>query len=237
MQRRLVEAGLYGRRPAKKPWISKKNVAARLKFSNDHLNWTADNWKKVLWSDESKFNLVNNDGKGYVRRPKNQRFNHKYTTPTVKFGGGNIMVWGSFSWHGIGPLYLINDKMDQIQYREILQKEMLPYAKNNLPKGWVFMHDNDPKHTAKVVKAWLGKNKVRCLDWPAQSPDLNPIENLWGEVERRLCGQKFNNKDALFQAVNNIWNSLPTELIHKLVESLPRRCQAVINAKGYATKY
>ena len=101
VQRRLTEKGLFGRRPAKKPWISKKNVLARMKFAVEHENWTIEDWKKVLWSDESKFNLWNNDGVGYVRRPVNQRFNPKYTTPTVKFGGGNIMVWGCFSWYSL----------------------------------------------------------------------------------------------------------------------------------------
>lgn len=105
-----------------------------------------------------------------------------------------------------------------------------------MPENWVFMHDNDPKHTAKAVKTWLNNNHIRCLDWPAQSPDLNPIKHLRGEVERQLCGQKFNNKDALFDAVKNIWNSLSVYLIHKLVESIPSRYQAIIKAKGYATK-
>ena len=75
------------------------------------------------------------------------------------------------------------------------------------------------------------------LEWPAQSPDLNPIENLWCEAERRLGGHKFKKSDELFNAVRKAWESIPKSRLEKLVESMPRRCQAVIDAKGYATKY
>uniref|UniRef100_A0A915ED75 Transposase Tc1-like domain-containing protein n=1 Tax=Ditylenchus dipsaci TaxID=166011 RepID=A0A915ED75_9BILA len=116
VQNRLMEVGLFGRRPAEKPFISPKNVKERLKFAKDHQNWSVNDWKNVLWSDESKFNMIGNDGKGYVRRPVNKRFDPKYTKGTVKFGGGNIMVWGCFSWHGLGPLRLLEGKMDRFQY-------------------------------------------------------------------------------------------------------------------------
>lgn len=158
VQRRLVEVyffscslqkclqqNLFGRRPAEKPWISAKNAKARLQWAKDHLSWTIEDWKKILWSDESSFNMVGSDGKGYVRRPKNQRYIPKYTKATVKFGGGKVMVWGCFSWSGTGPLVHVkkNERskkggMDSIQYRdEILGNSMLPHAQENLPEDWV----------------------------------------------------------------------------------------------------
>lgn len=233
----MNESGLYGRKPAKKPFLKKQHVIARLEFAREHINKTVDDWKKYLFSDESKFNLISNDGRGYVRRPVNERFNKRYTIGTVKFGGGNIKVWSCFSWFGVGPLYQVVGNMDQLQYREILQNQMLPYAAEFMPNNWVFQHDNDPKHTARSVKNWLRENNIQVLKWPAQSPDLNPIEHLWNEVEKRLKGQKYSRPDDLFRAVNNIWNSLPQNLIQTLIESMPRRCRAVIDAKGFATKY
>jgi hypothetical protein len=191
----------------------------------------------VIWSHESKFNLYSDDGKGYVRRPINQRYNKRYTTATVKFGGGNIMVWGCFSWHGLGPLHRITDKMDQFQYKEILETVMLPHAQENLPENWQFQQDNDPKHTAKSVKNWINSSDIQVLLWPAQSPDLNPIENLWGEIERALKGKEYKTKNGLFEAVQELWSNLPRAKIENLVKSMPRRCQAVLNARGYATKY
>lgn len=80
--------------------------------------------------------MVQSDGPNYIRRPKNTRYNPKYTKGTVKCGGGNIMVWGSFSWYGVGPLYHINGIMDKVKYREILKTQMYPFASQNLFDGW-----------------------------------------------------------------------------------------------------
>lgn len=88
MQRRLNESGLYGRIATHNPYILKKNVIARLKFAKEHINWTTEQWRKILWSDESKFNLSNTDGIHFIRRPANTRFNPKYTVGSVKYGGG-----------------------------------------------------------------------------------------------------------------------------------------------------
>jgi hypothetical protein len=147
------------------------------------------------------------------------------------------MVWGCFSWHGLGPLHRITDKMDQFQYKEILETVMLPHAQENLPENWQFQQDNDPKHTAKSVKNWINSSDIQVLLWPAQSPDLNPIENLWGEIERALKGKEYKTKNGLFEAVQELWSNLPRAKIENLVKSMPRRCQAVLNARGYATKY
>ena len=235
--RRLSEAGLHARIAAKKPFVSKKNIKARLDFAKTHVGWTEKDWKKVLWSDESKFNLINSDGIPYVRRPPNTRFDPKYTIGTVKHGGGNVMVWGCFSWSGVGPLRRVEGIMEQVQYRDILEKTMLPFAKKKMPRGWTFQHDNDPKHTAKSVKNFLSDKTVRVLEWPAQSPDLNPIENLWHKLQQGIRGKKFKKPDELFAALQTEWSQLPSDYMHKLVESMPRRCQAVIKSKGAPTKY
>lgn len=147
------------------------------------------------------------------------------------------MIWGFFSWYGVSPLYHVNGIMDQIQYREILETQMLPFATLNMPEDWSFQHDNDLKHTAKSVKKWLGDHEIKVLNWPAMSPDLNPIENLWNEVERKLSGQKFPNSDALFIAVQEAWQPMPKSLLESLISSMSRRLAAVKKVKGYCTKY
>jgi len=86
-----VENNLFSRKACKKP-LSKKNRKARLEFAIEHINWTVTDRSKILWSDESKFNLFGNDSRSNVR-PIGQRFNVKYLKLTVKFGGGNVMVW------------------------------------------------------------------------------------------------------------------------------------------------
>lgn len=174
VSRRLRNVGLFGRIGVKKPLITKKNQIARLQFAENHRHWTVQDWKKVLFSDESKFKLFESDGKQYIRRPVGARYDSRYQIPTVKYGGGGIMVWGAFSYEGVGPLVEIEDVMDRFVYKDILDKQMLPYAKNNMPHGWIFQHDNDPKHASKIVSQYLSAKKVRVLGWP-QSSDLNPI--------------------------------------------------------------
>lgn len=240
IRRRLNEIGLYGRRPAHKPLISKRNRLARIKFAQDHLNWTVQRWRTVLFSDESKFNLFGSDGMKWVRRPKDTRFDPKYTRATVKHGGGNIMVWGCFSGCGMGPLIKIEGKMDRFQYLRILQEHMLPYAEENMPLQWRFQQDNDPKHTARLVKRWVQESNIPLMEWPAQSPDLNPIENVWDHLERKIrqkTTEKFQNQDALFRALQKEWLAISQDYRDSLMKSMRSRCAEVIKRRGFSTHY
>lgn len=237
IKRRLRHANLFGRRPAKKPLVSLKNRKARQEFAKVHKDWNQQQWSKVLFTDESKFMMFGSDGIKYVRRPLNARFNSKYLLPTVKHGGGNIMVWGAFSRDGVGPIHRIDGIMDQVMYADIMKKIMLPHGKDKMPRGWILQQDNDPKHTAKSVQAFFTKNKIRVLPWPSQSPDLNPIEHLWEYVGRKLTGFKPSKKDDLFVKIKEIWQNVPLDYCIKLVDSMSARCTAVIKNKGYPTKY
>lgn len=237
VSRRLKVVGLIGRIGAKKPLISAKNKKARLDFAKKYQHWTASDWRKVFFSDESKFQLFGSDGRKYVRRPIGTRFDVRYQIPTMKHGGGNVKVWGAFSDNGVGPLVEINGNMDATMYRNILQEHMLPFARKNMPKGWIFQHDNDPKHSSRLVKNFLETKKVRLLDWPSQSPDLNPIEHLWQELKMHVGMKNHSNKSELWDHLQQEWEKLPQDRISQLIASMPRRCAAVIAAKGMATKY
>uniref|UniRef100_A0A8R1HRX9 Transposable element Tcb1 transposase n=2 Tax=Caenorhabditis japonica TaxID=281687 RepID=A0A8R1HRX9_CAEJA len=237
IRRRLQANGLHGRRPVRKPFISEKNRRARVAWARAHLNWGRAEWAKHIWSDESKFNMFGSDGNTWIRRPVGARYLPKYQLPTVKHGGGSCMVWGCFSGGSMGPLRRIQGIMDRFQYEDILENTMRPWALRNVGRAYVFQQDNDPKHTSLHVRNWFHCRRVDVLDWPSQSPDLNPIEHLWEELERRLKGVRATNVDQKFSQLEAAWKTIPLSVVDTLLDSMPRRCQAVIDAKGFATKY
>lgn len=153
IRRRLDEAQLFGRVARKKPLVSKRNRDMRIRFAKMHRAWTLNQWKNILWSDETKINRLGSDGRQYVRRPPRAEFNPKYTEITLKHGGGSILLWGCFSWHGVGPIHRIQGIMDQNGYKNILENVMLPFAEENLSVLWKFQQDNDPKHRARSVQS------------------------------------------------------------------------------------
>ncbi|KAK2583956.1 hypothetical protein KPH14_001215 [Odynerus spinipes] len=156
----------------------------RKTFSEQYLLKDNEFWDQVLWSDESKFNIFQNSGRILVWRKPNTKFEPKNLQSTVKHGGGGVLVWGCMAASGIGELVFIEDIMDKMVYLNVLKNNVKKCAEK-LELGWnfYFQHDNDPKHTAYIVRQWIAFNIPHVLPTPPQSPDLNPIEHLWEELE------------------------------------------------------
>lgn len=229
---------LRGRVARKKPFISKVNMKKRLEFAKAYVNKPKEFWNNVLFTDETKINLFGSDGRQMVWRKPRTELQVQNLVPTVKHGGGSQMLWGSMAASGTGTMEFIDTTMDKMGYMNILKRNLKPSVqKLDLPQDYYFQQDNDPKHTAYIVREWLLYNVPNQLRTPPQSPDLNPIEHLWWEVKHRLQTKNPRNKTDLKTAVKEIWESIPSTVTKNLVESMPRRLQAVLDAKGGHTKY
>jgi transposase len=196
----------------------------------------------VAFSDETPLCLFQSYGRKFIWVFPGEQLLDKNVNKTVKHGGGKIQVWGIFSWWGAGPLHRINGIMDGEKYRQILIHHMAPYCKDLKEKTGneiIFQQDNDPKHTCNKVKRYLSNKKMEVLDWISQSPDINPIENAWRQLKQRIAkkNRKAKNLDEVFEIALEEWNNITLESLHTLIESMPRRCQAVIEANGGHTKY
>ena len=151
------------------------------------------------------------------------------------------MVWGCMGWNGVGLLVEVQGKMDAEQYCNILDEGMVEsFEKLDMAEGeWYFQQDNNPKHTSQRAKEWFSDNNIQVLEWPAQSPDLNPIEHLWHHLKSQLQQYETPPKGVheLWERVEKEWNEISPEVCQTLIESMPRRIKAVIKANGGHTKY
>jgi len=238
VRRVLRSQDLHGRCPRKKPLLSSINISKRLSFAQTYLDRNLEYWEQVIFSDESKFNIFGSDGEGKVWRKPCEELKLKNVKPTVKHGGGSVLVWGCMSARGVGKLVFIDGIMNAEGYLKILKENLHSSAtKMGLERDkFIFQQDNDPKHTAWKVKSWLLYN-TKQIHTPPQSPEVNPIENLWAHLKLKVQEHKISSKNELKEILLKEWSNIPEVRCRKLVESMPRRLQAIKENNGLHTKY
>jgi transposase len=223
--------------PAKKPLLTSKMRAKRLQFCNKHKDWTAADWEKVMFSDESNFKTFNSRPSTVRRPPGSNRMDPKYTVKTVKHPPG-VMVWGCFSFKGRGGLYFLPKSvtMNSDRYINMLNEHLLKFMR--IFGTSVFQQDGAPCHTSKKSMEWLKNNNIAVLDWPGNSPDLNPIENMWNYMKNKLQGRDTGSIPKLQAEIQKIWcTEITPAYCEQLCNSMPNRIKQVIVAKGEMTKY
>lgn len=241
IRRTLKNNGLSSKKKIKKPCITPKQAKARLAFAKKHLHWDYFDWKKIIFSDESKYNLHGSDGNKRVWCKKGTELKPENIQSTKKFGGGNVMVWGCITSKGVGKILKVTNRINSQQYCDTLLNGLVSTydLKNMRPSEYIFQQDNASCHKAASTMSWFRSHNIPTLEWPANSPDLNPIENAWEYLNKKLRVKKssFSKPDEIWKILEEEWFKIPESYINNLYFSMSARMKAVIAAKGYATKY
>ncbi|KAH9115048.1 hypothetical protein AeMF1_010892 [Aphanomyces euteiches] len=221
--------------PVTPRWLTQGHKLARLLHANACLENPPD-WSSIIWSDEKKFNLDGPDGLRYywhdLRKAPETSFSRS-------FGGKSVMIWACFSSHGSSEIAFLEGTQNSNKYIWTLQDYLFPFAHSVYGEDFTFMHDNAAIHTSKDTKEFLAQNNVNIFVHPALSPDLNPIENLWGQLVRAVYanGKQYNDVESLKATISREWAKINISRLQDLVKSMPRRCIEVVKTKGDITKF
>lgn len=222
-------------KPKLKPKLTNQHEANRLEFAQKHMHW-AKEWHHVIFSDEKKFNLDGPDC--------NSHYWHDLRNPEAirskrKFGGGTVMVWGAFSSYAKLAICWISTKMNSNNYCELLEDILIPHLEEHLDNLPVFQQDNASIHVSNYSKARFEHKEITVLEWPACSPDCNPIENLWGIMASKVYanGRQFSSVKDLKACIKECWQEIVTQTMKNLIDSMPKRIFELIKNQGGPTKY
>jgi transposase len=240
----LHNAGIGSYVAVKKPFISKENQKQRLLWCKERINWSVvPEWSSIIWSDESSVEIGQSSRRELVWRKAGERYNSNCLRPTFKSGRKSVMVWGCFVGDRLGPLVICEEgRMNSDDYIKILNDNLKEF-KTTIETEWcttlIYQDDNAKIHTSKKTCEWKRQNRIESLPWPAQSPDLNPIENLWKILKDKTQQRKPfpRTVEQLKIALKEEWCKLESHILLSLVSSMPKRVKLVVEAKGGHSKY
>ncbi len=226
------------RKMKREPKITPAHAAGRRAFAHDHHTWT-NQWHRVIFSDEKRFNLDGPDGWAY--------YWHDLRKDELVFskrqqGGGSIMIWLAFSWDRATPVVFVEENITATRYKNILSTYLTPMVDaldEFYDAGAIFQQDNARAHTAHATLDWLDGKGITVLDWPANSPDLNPTENVFGALARRVYAgnSQFGTVAALKEAIVEAWADIDFDELEPYIDSMPDRMEAVIASQGKPTRF
>jgi transposase len=242
-----------------KKWLAKSrpklkavHIAKRLRWATAHRDWTAEDFERVIWSDECSVEKSRDPRQQWVFREPGEQWLADCIHPKEKDKGISLMVWGCFWGKRKGPLVPITQNINKTRYVRLLRRHLFPVIHQMISFGMqlediLFQQDNAPVHKAYSVMEWFERNSIELVEHPPYSPDLNPIEHVWVELKKRLhqqyprIGDTPGGKEAvkrrLAQVLPLVWETIPEEFFEKLWKSMPDRVAAVLEARGGYTKY
>lgn len=243
IDRRLIEGNLYGRVCRKEHLFTAEEIRARLSFCSGYAQM---DWCKVLYLDEKTFTLGEHS-QVICRRPPGKAFDPDYLADKEP-DGDKINVWGCMAASGVGDIFLFNlgprdesenfnsDLCCEVFNRSLIGSvEDLGLNANN--QQWYVLMDNSPIHTSNMVRRWLFNHGITCIDFPAYSPDFNPIENLRHDLSQRVEQHYPRNKNDLKQSILLEWYGTDNNYCQKLINSMPDRMLECVKNKGHITRF
>lgn len=230
------QAGLKPYHPQRRPAISQQQARKRLEFARAHKN---DDWSRTLFVDEKTFTI----GGGRNRKNEVVWSTSAESVPnilTVKHPL-KIHACGGISAQGITEIHLFTENLTASKFVEILDSTIVHGGNELMEEGqWRLAMDSDPKHTAQTTTCYLENSEVEYIskaEWPANSPDLNPIENIWSHLDSQLQTDPPKNLQQLKTRIRKLWAEMDKTFLEKCIFSMQRRLRAVIKARGHATDY
>ena len=238
--RRLKKDDFVSRMRPSSLHLSERHKTQRLRWAMKHCHWR-NQWSRVVWSDEAAVRLRSKDGRLKLWLKSGRKVPDRFFTSRRQDDGRKLLIWGAIWNDGRTSLHVTRENMNSERYMQVLEEHVYPlsFSLGDPSSEWLFMDDNAPPHRAVATREYKRSAGIRSLDWPARSPDLNPIEHVWAILKRRVRRHLRPNDDLnqLEFLIKEEWNHLDQQVIKNLIGSMPSRVRSVIGNRGDESGY
>jgi transposase len=236
VRRELNAAGLFSHIQASEHHFTEFDLQRRLAFANEYIHHNEAWWSRVFFSDETHFYLGHH-GRIHVQCPIGGSHEEEYVRKEPQLHG-KVSLWGCISAEGLGHAELYVGSLNSAKYSAVLRYNLIPTFRQFFPDGpWLFQQDNVRFHTSFDLITYLHEQGVTFLEWPAWSPDLNPIENLWNDMKRRVYNRLPQTMEQLEQFIREEWHASDLTFISRICRSMPDRLQLLLDSQGHKIDY
>ena len=236
IRRELNTAGLFSHVQATEHNFTEFDIQRRLAFANEYLHHNEAWWSRVFFSDETHFYLGHH-GRIHVQCPIGASHEQEYIQQEPQLHG-KISLWGCISAEGLGHAELYVGSLNAVKYSAILRHNLIPTFRQFFPDGpWLFQQDNVRFHTTPDLITYLHERGITFLEWPAWSPDLSPIENLWNDMKRRVYNRLPQTMEQMEQFIREEWEATDLTFISRICRSMPDRLQLLLDNQGHKIDY